>query len=45
MCGDISWKIQLKEKSLGTLETTYLVKMNKVELVSEDHGKKIYIHK
>ena len=29
-----------KKKISGTLETTYLVEMNKVELVSEGHGKK-----
>ena len=42
MCGDISWQNQRKEKILVTLETTYLLEMNKVELVSEGHGK-IYI--
>ena len=42
--GEIFWQIQGKEKSLGTLETTYLVEINKFELVTEGHGKK-YIHK
>ena len=44
ICGNISRQIQRKEKSLGTLETTYLAEMDKVELVSEGHGKKS-IHK
>ena len=45
MWGDFM-KIRLKEKSLGALETTYLVEVNTVELVSEGHGKKcIYGHK
>ena len=39
-CGEISLQIQLKEKNLGTLETTYLVGMKKVELVSKGNGKK-----
>ena len=45
-CGEISWKIQRKDQILGSLETTYLVKMNKVELISEGHDKKyIYTRK
>ena len=34
-CGEISWQSQRKEKSLGTLETMYLVEMDRVELVYE----------
>ena len=33
-------KIQQKEQSLGTLETTYLEEKNKVEFISEGNGKK-----
>ena len=44
-CGEISWKIQHKEQILGTLETTYLVEISKVELVSVGHGKKKYTQK
>ena len=45
-CGEISQQIQRKWQSLRPLETTYLVEVNNVELVSEGHGKKyIYIHK
>ena len=40
ICGKISWKIQNKEQYLGTLETTLLVEMKRVELVSEGNGKK-----
>ena len=43
-CWEILLKIQCKEKILGSLETTYLVEMNKYGLVSEGHGKK-NIHK
>ena len=39
-CGDISLQSKRKEQSLGTLKTTYLAKMNKVELISEGHGNK-----
>ena len=39
LCGDTSRKSQCKDQRLGTLETTYLVEMNIVELVSERHGK------
>ena len=39
-CGEISWKIQRNSQILGTLETTYLMEINKVELISEGHGKK-----
>ena len=45
ICGYILWQIQRKEKSLGTLKTTYLVEMNKYKLVSEGHCKKKYTHK
>ena len=30
ICGEISQQRQCREKSLGTLETTYLVEMNEV---------------
>ena len=39
-CREILLKIQRKGEILGTLETTYLVEINKVELVSEGHDKK-----
>ena len=41
-CGYISRQIQLKEKRLGTLETTYLVEINTVELICEGSDKKKY---
>ena len=44
-CGEMSLKIKRKDKSLGTLETTDLVEMNKVELISEGRGKKKYTQK
>ena len=46
ICGEISRQIQRKDKSLGTLETKYLVEMNRVELIPQIHGKKyIYTRK
>ena len=45
ICGEISWQGQCKDNIVGTLETTYLVEMNKFELVSEEHGKKKYTQK
>ena len=38
-------KIQQKEQSLGTLETTYLEEKNKVEFISEGNGHNKYAHK
>ena len=38
-------KIQFKEQILRALESTYLLKVDKFELVSEGHGTKIYMHR
>ena len=43
--GCVSFKKKLKEKNLGTLETDYLVEIDKVVSVYEEHGKKKYTHK
>ena len=40
ICGGISRQNQRREKSLGTIETTYLLEINKFEFISEGHGKK-----
>ena len=45
ICGEILWQSQYKDHILGSFETTYLAEMNKVYLISEGYGKKMYTQK